>query len=121
MSASSSNRAAKLVSASPVSRVRLGMVTGVEDTMGVCAIADIIDSRRQSSRRPSPRLHFPIPQGRPGAAAAIIALEGDPLPTIKALENVPFVMKDGKVFNSEIQPLADCARAERRFLVPAQG
>jgi hypothetical protein len=42
------------------------------------------------------------------------------LPTIKALENVPFVMKDGKVFNSEIEQLADCARAERRFLVPAQ-
>jgi CBS domain-containing protein len=30
------------------------------------------------------------------------------------------VMKDGKVFKSEIKELANCARAERRFLVPAQ-
>src|SRR5258708_3712386 len=34
----------------------------------------------------------------PGAFADIIAVDGDPLHDIKALENVQFVMKDGKVF-----------------------
>ncbi len=37
----------------------------------------------------------------PGAFADIIAVGGDPLQDIKALENVQFVMKDGKVFKSE--------------------
>jgi imidazolonepropionase-like amidohydrolase len=37
----------------------------------------------------------------PGAFADIIAVSGDPLGNIKALENVQFVMKDGKVFKSE--------------------
>ncbi|MGO9493420.1 MAG: amidohydrolase family protein [Terracidiphilus sp.] len=36
----------------------------------------------------------------PGAFADIIAVSGDPLQNIKALENVQFVMKDGKVFKS---------------------
>jgi imidazolonepropionase-like amidohydrolase len=34
----------------------------------------------------------------PGAFADIVALRGDPLGDIKALENLEFVMKDGKVF-----------------------
>jgi len=34
----------------------------------------------------------------PGAYADIIAVGDDPLQNIKALENVQFVMKDGKVF-----------------------
>src|SRR5271168_1138005 len=37
----------------------------------------------------------------PGAFADIIAVNGDPLQNIKVLENVQFVMKDGKVFKSE--------------------
>jgi imidazolonepropionase-like amidohydrolase len=36
----------------------------------------------------------------PGAFADIIAVGGDPLRDVKALENVQFVMKDGKVFKS---------------------
>jgi imidazolonepropionase-like amidohydrolase len=36
----------------------------------------------------------------PGAFADIIAVQGDPLRDIKALENVQFVMKGGKVFKS---------------------
>lgn len=37
----------------------------------------------------------------PGAFADIIAVDGDPLQDIKVLQNVQFVMKDGKVFKSD--------------------
>jgi imidazolonepropionase-like amidohydrolase len=40
----------------------------------------------------------------PGAYADIIAVDGNPLGDIKALENVQFVMKDGKVFKSASMP-----------------
>jgi imidazolonepropionase-like amidohydrolase len=39
----------------------------------------------------------------PGAFADVIAVQGDPLHDIKVLEAVPFVMKDGKVFKSEMK------------------
>ena len=37
----------------------------------------------------------------PGGYADVVAVPGDPLKDIKSLENVQFVMKDGKVFKSE--------------------
>jgi imidazolonepropionase-like amidohydrolase len=38
----------------------------------------------------------------PGAYADVVAVGGDPLTDIKTLENVGFVMKDGKVFKNEL-------------------
>jgi imidazolonepropionase-like amidohydrolase len=38
----------------------------------------------------------------PGAYADVVAVSGDPLANIKVLENVGFVMKDGKVFRNDL-------------------
>jgi imidazolonepropionase-like amidohydrolase len=38
----------------------------------------------------------------PGAYADVVAVDGDPLANVKVLENVGFVMKDGKVFKNEL-------------------
>lgn len=40
----------------------------------------------------------------PGAYADVVAVSSDPLNNVKALENVGFVMKDGKVFKNEFEP-----------------
>jgi imidazolonepropionase-like amidohydrolase len=40
----------------------------------------------------------------PGAYADVVAVDGDPLANIKILENVGFVMKDGKVFKNDLLP-----------------
>jgi len=39
----------------------------------------------------------------PGAYADVVALASDPLQNIKQLEQIRFVMKDGKVFKNELQ------------------
>ncbi|MGB9234370.1 MAG: amidohydrolase family protein [Terriglobales bacterium] len=40
----------------------------------------------------------------PGAYADVVAIAGDPLENIKLLEDVGFVMKDGKVFKNDLVP-----------------
>ncbi len=40
----------------------------------------------------------------PGAYADVVAVSGDPLSNVRVLENVGFVMKDGKVFKNEFEP-----------------
>ncbi len=40
----------------------------------------------------------------PGAYADVVAVAGDPLMNVKILENVEFVMKDGKVFKNDLGP-----------------
>jgi imidazolonepropionase-like amidohydrolase len=37
----------------------------------------------------------------PGAYADVIAVRGDPLQDVKALERVTFVMKDGRIYRHE--------------------
>jgi len=39
----------------------------------------------------------------PGAYADVIAVKGDPLREIKVLQDVQFVMKDGKVFKNDLR------------------
>jgi imidazolonepropionase-like amidohydrolase len=64
-----------------------------------------MDAIKSATSRPAEMLDM---QGKigviaPGAYADIVAVNGDPLHDIKVLENVRFVMKDGKVFKSEIK------------------
>ena len=39
----------------------------------------------------------------PGAYADVVAVSGDPLNNVKVLDNIGFVMKDGKVFKNELE------------------
>ena len=55
-------------------------------------------------------MHFRITQRRPGAYADVVAADGDPLRIIKAMENMQLVMKDGKLFQSEIKELANWSK-----------
>jgi imidazolonepropionase-like amidohydrolase len=64
-----------------------------------------MDAIKSATSRPAEMLDM---QGKigviaTGAYADIVAVNGDPLNDIKILENVQFVMKDGKVFKSEIK------------------
>jgi imidazolonepropionase-like amidohydrolase len=63
-----------------------------------------MEAIRSATSRPAVMLDM---QGKigvvaPGAFADIIALSENPLQTIKAMENVGFVMKDGNVFRDQI-------------------
>jgi len=62
-----------------------------------------MDAVKSATSRPAEMLDMTGKLGvtMPGAYADIIAVNGDPLRDIKILENVQFVMKDGKVFKSE--------------------
>jgi len=42
---------------------------------------------------------------RAGAYADVVAVAGDPLENVKLLENIAFVMKDGKVFKNDLAPV----------------
>jgi imidazolonepropionase-like amidohydrolase len=61
-----------------------------------------MDAIKSATSRPAEMLEM---QGQigivaPGALADVIAVDGDPVRDIKILENVQFVMKDGKVFKN---------------------
>ena len=60
---------------------------------------------QSATSRPAEMLDMPGQLGTiaPGAYADVIAVNGDPLGDIKILQNVQFVMKDGKVFKNEIK------------------
>jgi len=62
-----------------------------------------MDAIKSATSRPADMLDMEGKIGviAPGAYADIVAVNGDPLRDIKILENVQFVMKDGKVFKSE--------------------
>jgi imidazolonepropionase-like amidohydrolase len=60
---------------------------------------------RSATSAPAEMLQMPGRIGviAPGAFADVIAVAGDPLRDVKALETVGFVMKDGAVFKNELQ------------------
>jgi imidazolonepropionase-like amidohydrolase len=61
-----------------------------------------MDAIKSATSRPAEMLDMTSRIGTiaPGAYADIVAVNGDPLHDVKILENVQFVMKDGKVFKS---------------------
>jgi imidazolonepropionase-like amidohydrolase len=64
-----------------------------------------MDTIQSATSRPAQMLDMEGQIGvlAPGAYADIIAVSGDPLHDMKILENVQFVMKDGKVFKNEVK------------------
>jgi len=62
-----------------------------------------MDAIQSATSRPAEMLDMEGKIGviAPGAYADIVAVNGDPQRDIKILQNVQFVMKDGKVFKSE--------------------
>ena len=63
-----------------------------------------MDAIRSATSRPAEMLDEKGDLGvvAPGAYADVVALSANPLQNIKAMENVGFVMKDGKVFKDEL-------------------
>jgi imidazolonepropionase-like amidohydrolase len=61
------------------------------------------DAIKSATSRAAEMLDMPGQIGTlaPGAYADIVAVPGDPLQNIKQLEQVQFVMKDGKVFKNQ--------------------
>jgi imidazolonepropionase-like amidohydrolase len=61
-----------------------------------------MDAIKSATSRPAEMLEMRGQIGAitPGALADIVAVDGDPLRDVKVLENVRFVMKNGKVFKS---------------------
>jgi len=61
-----------------------------------------MDAIKSATSRPAEMLDMEGKIGAiaPGAYADIVAVNGDPLQDVKILENVQFVMKDGRVFRS---------------------
>ena len=59
-----------------------------------------MDAIKSATSRPAEMLDMAGQIGviAPGAYADVVAVNGDPLREIKLLENVQFVMKDGRVF-----------------------
>jgi imidazolonepropionase-like amidohydrolase len=64
-----------------------------------------MDAIKSATSRAAEMLDMPGQIGMiaPGAYADVIAVSGDPLQDIKTLQNVQFVMKDGRVFRNEIK------------------
>ncbi len=63
-----------------------------------------MDAIQSATSRAAALLDMPGQLGvvAPGAYADIVAVDGDPLRDVKVLEDVRFVMKDGKVFKNEV-------------------
>lgn len=70
-----------------------------------------MDAIQSATSRPAEMLDMEGKIGviAPGAYADIVAVSGDPLRDIKVLQNMQFVMKDGKVYKTggKFSPLED--------------
>ena len=64
-----------------------------------------MDAIKSATSRPAEMLDMAGQIGviAPGAYADVVALAGDPLQNIKQLEQIGFVMKEGKIFRNELK------------------